>query len=83
MFKKPTVHPVWSHTVAVSVVLHFAVPRFYFAFSSGAKCEANTFDGERCLYGSLNESIRRLLKDYKCVGAHTMQRDDYEYFLHM
>ncbi|XP_076022985.1 ankyrin repeat and BTB/POZ domain-containing protein 1 [Genypterus blacodes] len=53
-----------------------------YLLANGAKCEANTFDGERCLYGSLNESIRRYLKDYKCVSAHTMQRDDYEYFLH-
>ncbi|KAF7655645.1 hypothetical protein LDENG_00053080 [Lucifuga dentata] len=54
-----------------------------YLLASGAKCEANTFDGERCLYGSLTDSIRRLLKDYKCVSARIMQRDDYDYFLHM
>lgn len=49
----------------------------------GAKCEANTFDSERCMYGCLSESIRRLLKEYKCVGIHSMQRDEFNYFLHM
>ncbi|KAG7252481.1 hypothetical protein CRUP_011207, partial [Coryphaenoides rupestris] len=29
-----------------------------YLLAHGAKCEANTFDGERCLYGSLNDSIR-------------------------
>lgn len=50
---------------------------------AGAKCEANTFDGERCLYGSLNDSIRRLLKEYKCVGVRAMKRHDFNYFLHL
>lgn len=49
----------------------------------GAKCEANTFDGERCVYGSLNDSIRRLLKDYKCVSVVAMQKNDFDYFLHL
>ncbi|CAB1424205.1 unnamed protein product [Pleuronectes platessa] len=54
-----------------------------YLLASGAKCEANTFDGERCMYGSLSDSVRRQLKDYKCVSARTMQRDDFNYFLHM
>lgn len=48
----------------------------------GAKCEANTFDGERCMYGSLSDSIQRVLKEYKCVGIRAMQRNDFNYFLH-
>ncbi|XP_076596507.1 ankyrin repeat and BTB/POZ domain-containing protein 1 [Chaetodon auriga] len=51
--------------------------------ASGAKCEANTFDGERCMYGSLNDSVRCLLKDYKRVGMRAMQREDFNCFLHM
>lgn len=54
-----------------------------YLLATGAKCEANTFDGERCMYGSLNESVRRLLKDYKCISVRAMQRDDFNYFLHM
>uniref|UniRef100_UPI0037E8113F ankyrin repeat and BTB/POZ domain-containing protein 1 isoform X1 n=2 Tax=Semicossyphus pulcher TaxID=241346 RepID=UPI0037E8113F len=54
-----------------------------YLLASGAKCEANTFDGERCMYGSLNDSVRRLIKDYKCVSVRAMQRGDFIYFLHM
>ncbi|KAM4610008.1 ankyrin repeat and BTB/POZ domain-containing protein 1 [Polymixia lowei] len=54
-----------------------------YLLARGAKCEANTFDGERCMYGSLNDSVKRLLKDYKCISAQTMQRDYFAYFLHM
>uniref|UniRef100_A0A3Q4HUJ7 Ankyrin repeat and BTB/POZ domain-containing protein 1 n=1 Tax=Neolamprologus brichardi TaxID=32507 RepID=A0A3Q4HUJ7_NEOBR len=54
-----------------------------YLLASGAKCEANTFDGERCMYGSLSDSVRRLLKDYKCVSIRAMQREDFNYFLHM
>uniref|UniRef100_A0A673A5H1 BTB domain-containing protein n=1 Tax=Sphaeramia orbicularis TaxID=375764 RepID=A0A673A5H1_9TELE len=53
-----------------------------YLLASGAKCEANTFDGERCLYGSLSDAIRRLLKDYNCVTTCPMQRDDFSHFLH-
>ncbi|XP_002740260.1 ankyrin repeat and BTB/POZ domain-containing protein 1-like [Saccoglossus kowalevskii] len=47
----------------------------------GAKCEPNTFDGERCLYGALSDSIRNVLKNYKAITAHCMRRDSYQEFL--
>lgn len=50
-------------------------------FPTGAKCEANTFDGERCLYGALNDTIRRVLKEYKQITAKCMKRDYYDAFL--
>ncbi|XP_029911120.1 ankyrin repeat and BTB/POZ domain-containing protein 1 [Myripristis murdjan] len=53
-----------------------------YLLARGAKCEANTFDGERCMYGSLSDAVRRLLKEYKCVTAQTMQRDHFYHFLH-
>ncbi|KAM3871654.1 ankyrin repeat and BTB/POZ domain-containing protein 1 [Diretmus argenteus] len=54
-----------------------------YLLATGAKCEANTFDGERCMYGSLSDSVRRMLKDYKCITAKTKQRDYFDYFLHI
>ncbi|XP_029291024.1 ankyrin repeat and BTB/POZ domain-containing protein 1 [Cottoperca gobio] len=54
-----------------------------YLLASGAKCEANTFDGERCMYCCLNDSLRHLLKEYKCITIRAMQRDDFNYFLHM
>lgn len=47
----------------------------------GAKCEANTFEGERCLYGALNDDIRNLLKSYHVISKRTIRRDLYEEFL--
>jgi hypothetical protein len=47
----------------------------------GARCEANTFDGERCLYGALSDPIRRALRDYKQVTASCRRRDYYDDFL--
>ncbi|XP_053576797.1 ankyrin repeat and BTB/POZ domain-containing protein 1 isoform X1 [Bombina bombina] len=52
-----------------------------YLLANGAKCEVNTFDGERCLYGALNDTIRRVLKEYKQVTSRCMQRDYYDDFL--
>nr|XP_013807397.1 PREDICTED: ankyrin repeat and BTB/POZ domain-containing protein 1-like [Apteryx mantelli mantelli] len=52
-----------------------------YLLANGAKCEANTFDGERCLYGALSDTIRRLLKEYKQITAKCMKRDYYDVFL--
>uniref|UniRef100_A0A673LHQ8 Ankyrin repeat and BTB/POZ domain-containing protein 1 n=1 Tax=Sinocyclocheilus rhinocerous TaxID=307959 RepID=A0A673LHQ8_9TELE len=52
-----------------------------YLLANGAKCEVNTFDGERCLYGALSDPIRRLLKEYKRITAKAMQRDYYDQFL--
>uniref|UniRef100_G3WDW9 Ankyrin repeat and BTB/POZ domain-containing protein 1 n=1 Tax=Sarcophilus harrisii TaxID=9305 RepID=G3WDW9_SARHA len=52
-----------------------------YLLANGARCEANTFDGERCLYGALSDTIRRELKDYKQITSTRMQRDYYDDFL--
>ncbi|MGH0170514.1 UNVERIFIED_CONTAM: hypothetical protein FKN15_075826, partial [Acipenser sinensis] len=52
-----------------------------YLLGNGAKCEANTFDRERCLYGALSDTIRRLLKEYKQITAKGKQRDYYDDFL--
>ncbi|CAN7948390.1 unnamed protein product, partial [Ixodes pacificus] len=52
-----------------------------YLLDNGARCVANTFDGERCLYASLNVGIRNLLRDHKVVTSNTMRRDGYDQFL--
>lgn len=52
-----------------------------YLLANGARCEANTFDGERCLYGALSDPIRRALRDYKQVTASCRRRDYYDDFL--
>uniref|UniRef100_A0A5S6R5G3 BTB domain-containing protein n=1 Tax=Trichuris muris TaxID=70415 RepID=A0A5S6R5G3_TRIMR len=47
----------------------------------GAKCQANTFDGERCLYSALNPEIKQLLLDVKMVSSNLIRRDPYQEFL--
>ena len=47
----------------------------------GAKCEPNTFDGERCMYGALTNRIRDMIKNYKQITASTMRRNAYIEFL--
>ncbi|XP_065573023.1 ankyrin repeat and BTB/POZ domain-containing protein 1-like isoform X2 [Artemia franciscana] len=48
---------------------------------NGARCEANTFDGERCLYGSLTVHIRNILLRFNIVTSHIIRRDLFEEFL--
>lgn len=52
-----------------------------YLLENGAKCEANTFDGERCLYGALSNEIRSILRNYKAVTSSTIRRDLYVEFL--
>ncbi|KAJ3322011.1 hypothetical protein HDU76_013975 [Blyttiomyces sp. JEL0837] len=35
----------------------------------GAHCDPNTFEGERCLYGALNDQIRNLLRSHRVTKA--------------
>ena len=60
---------------------HFALAFDVLLFFSGAKCEANTFDGERCLYGALTDDIRNLLKSFHVISKRTIRRDLFEEFL--
>lgn len=39
-----------------------------YLLKNGAVCEANTFDGERCLYGALTIDIRNVLIERKVLG---------------
>ena len=52
-----------------------------YLLEAGARCEANTFDGERCLYGALTDDIRRVLLRRHAVTRQTMRRDVYQEFL--
>jgi ankyrin repeat/BTB/POZ domain-containing protein 1 len=48
---------------------------------NGARCEANTFDGERCLYAALTHNIKETLKGFKAVTKDIIRRDRYlEFF---
>ncbi|KAG1714138.1 Ankyrin repeat and BTB/POZ domain-containing protein 1 [Nymphon striatum] len=42
-----------------------------YLLENGARCEAYTFDGERCVYGALNNEIRNLLRNFKMVVSNS------------
>lgn len=52
-----------------------------YLLSQGARCVANTFDGERCLYAALTNEIRNILRDRKVVTSSIMRRDAYDEFM--
>lgn len=55
-----------------------------YLLENGAKCDSNTFDGERCVYGSLTKDIRKLLvKDYAVITKKLIQRNDFDEMLRM
>ena len=45
-----------------------------YLLTSGAVCDSNTFDGERCVYGALTDSIRKLLLEHKMLTTSTKVR---------
>jgi len=47
----------------------------------GAICDANTFDGERCVYGALTNEIKKLLLGHRMLTSSTMRREAYTEFL--
>lgn len=49
-----------------------------YLLKSGAQCVAQTFDGERILYGALTNEIRNKLRNYNLRVA---VRDEYQEFL--
>nr|XP_039261091.1 ankyrin repeat and BTB/POZ domain-containing protein 1-like [Styela clava] len=55
-----------------------------YLLQNGSKCEASTFDGERCLYGALTNDIRNLLRNWKQIHSTGKKRDrHYELLRHM
>ncbi|KAM4821014.1 ankyrin repeat and BTB/POZ domain-containing protein 1 [Thomomys bottae] len=71
----------WDSTPLYYACLCGHVELVLYLLANGARCEANTFDGERCLYGALSDPIRRALRDYKQVTASCRRRDYYDDFL--
>lgn len=64
----PRYRNAWKYTVAnlsfgkASLCGHYEVVQLL--LESGALCERDTFQGERCLYNALNDRIRNLLLSY-------------------
>ncbi|EAW08840.1 ankyrin repeat and BTB/POZ domain protein [Aspergillus clavatus NRRL 1] len=53
----------YTPLILASLCGHYEVARLL--LESGALCERDTFQGERCLYNALNDRIRNLLLEYE------------------
>ncbi|XP_059352345.1 ankyrin repeat and BTB/POZ domain-containing protein 1-like isoform X2 [Daphnia carinata] len=71
----------WDSTPLYYACLCGHVELAEYLLDSGARCEAQTFDGERILYGALTNEIRNKLKNYKVISSSVVVRDEYEEFL--
>ena len=40
-----------------------------YLLENGARCDANTFDGERCVYGALTDQIRKMLINFSVISS--------------
>lgn len=52
-----------------------------FLLENGARCEASTFDGERCIYGALTDQIRKMLVNFNVITARVKRREPFHEFL--
>ncbi|GAU91949.1 hypothetical protein RvY_04105 [Ramazzottius varieornatus] len=77
------IRDMWDSTPLYYACLcgHTDVVRYL--LEQGARCDADTFDGERCLYGALTNDIRQLLLQHKAITSQTIRRNQYEEFLRL
>ncbi|KAI9555576.1 hypothetical protein GHT06_018091 [Daphnia sinensis] len=71
----------WDSTPLYYACLCGHVELAEYLLDNGARCEAQTFDGERILYGALTNEIRNKLRNYKVISSSVVVRDEYEEFL--
>lgn len=58
----------WDSTPLYYACLAGHEPLVRYLLEQGARCEENTFDGERCFHAALTNDIRRMLREYKAVS---------------
>lgn len=52
-----------------------------YLLENGARCDASTFDGERCIYGALTDQIRKVLLDCNVLTSSAKRREPFQEFL--
>eukprot|EP00092_Neocalanus_flemingeri_P056552 GFUD01067064.1.p1 GENE.GFUD01067064.1~~GFUD01067064.1.p1 ORF type:complete len:501 (+),score=170.32 GFUD01067064.1:80-1504(+) len=75
------IRDIWDSTPLYYACLCGHLELVKYLLTKGAICDSNTFDGERCVYGALTDSIRKLLLDHKMLTPMTMRREAYTEFL--
>ncbi|OWA52724.1 Ankyrin repeat and BTB/POZ domain-containing protein 1 [Hypsibius exemplaris] len=75
------VRDVWDSTPLYYACLCGHEEVVLYLLEKGARCDPDTFDGERCLYGSLTTKIRQLLVQHKAITSQVIRRNPYDGFL--
>lgn len=52
-----------------------------FLLENGARCDASTFDGERCIYGALTDQIKKMLVSFSVITSRVKRREPFHEFL--
>ena len=71
----------WDSTPLYYACLCGHLELVQYLLNNGATCDSNTFEGERCVYGALTDSIRKVLLDHKMLTTTTKRREAYTEFL--
>ena len=52
-----------------------------YLLENGARCDASTFDGERCIYGALTDQIKKMLINFSVITSRVKRREPFQEFL--
>ena len=52
-----------------------------YLLENGARCDASTFDGERCIYGALTDQIKKMLVNFSVITSRVKRREPFHEFL--
>ncbi|XP_059091726.1 ankyrin repeat and BTB/POZ domain-containing protein 1-like isoform X2 [Tigriopus californicus] len=77
----PNVRDRWDSTPLYYACLCGHFDLVLYLLESGARCDASTFDGERCIYGALTDEIRKTLRKYSVITSRVKRREEYQEFL--
>ena len=75
------VRDVWDSTPLYYACLCGHHELVKYLLSEGARCDASTFDGERCIYGCLNREIKATLEQFRVITSKVRRREPFQEFM--
>ena len=75
------VRDIWDSTPLYYACLCGHLELVEYLLENGARCDASSFDGERCLYGALTDQIRKILKEFSVLSSTLKRREPFDEFL--
>lgn len=71
----------WDSTPLYYACLCGHAPIVGYLLENGARCDASTFDGERCIYGALTDQIKKMLVNFNVITSRVKRREPFHEFL--